>query len=195
MSPIAILKKKVKFFLARNFGMYVTPSETDKVRHLVLPYCSGKGCDVGFGGNKIKRKDCDSIDLPIPYTIVGRDKLDIKCDIMNQEIPVPDNTYDYVYTSHLIEDFVDTLDGLKKFVRVLKSGGNLILVFPDQGVYEGYCKARNEPPNPHHIHAEMGMQYMLETMAKVPGIRYEQLFSSNCEIDYNVILVLKVTKI
>ena len=189
------LERKIKGTLGRWFGIkFKGPSETSKVRHWVLPYCTGKGCDVGFGGDKIMKVNCDGIDFAQPYTYTGKDKVDIPCDVINNEIPVPDNTYDYVYTSHLIEDFVDTKDALKKFIRILKNGGNLILVFPDQPKYEVYCKEMGVPMNPYHIHADMGYDLMLARMNEIPGISYEILYSNNCEIDYNVVMVLKVTK-
>src|ERR1700737_3186395 len=160
-----ILEKKIKGTLSRWFGIrFQYPSETAKVRHWVLPYCTGKGCDIGFGGDKIVKVNCDGIDFTQPYTYTGKDKVDIGCDVINNEIPIADNTYDYVYTSHLIEDFVDTKDALQKFIRILKNGGNLVLVFPDQPVYEAYCKNLGIPMNPYHIHADMGYDYMLKRL-------------------------------
>ncbi len=190
------IDRKVKGTLSRWFGIrFKGPSETSKVRHWVLPYCTGKGCDVGFGGDKIRKTDCDGIDFEQPYTYTGRDKVDIPCDVIHNEIPVPDNTYDYVYTSHLIEDFADTKDALRKFIRILKNGGNLILVFPDQPEYEVYCRDRHVPLNPYHVHPDMGMQYMLDRLNELEGIRYETLYTNNCEIDYNVVMVLKIQKL
>ena len=190
-----ILERKIKGTLSRWFGIkFQSGSETSKVRHWVLPYCTGKGCDVGFGGDKIMKVDCDGIDFPQPYTNTGKDKVDIGCDVINNEIPVADNTYDYVYTSHLIEDFTDTKDALRKFIRVLKNGGNLILVFPDQPKYEVYCREIGIPMNPYHVHADMGHDYMLARLHELEGISYEILFSSNCEVDYNVVIVLKINK-
>ena len=195
MSLAFTLERKIKGTLSRWFGIrFQSASETAKVRNWVLPYCIGKGCDVGFGGDKIMKTDCDGIDFPQPYTFTGKDKVDIGCDVINNEIPVPDNTYDYVYTSHLIEDFVDTNDALRKFIRILKNGGNLILVFPDQPKYEVFCKSINIPMNPYHVHPDMGYDYMLARLNEISGISYEMIFSSNCEIDYNVVMVLKVTK-
>ena len=188
-------ERKIKGTLSRWFGIrFQHPSETAKVRQWVLPYCTGKGCDVGFGGDKVKKTDCDGIDFPQPYAFAGKDKVDIACDVINGDIPVADNTYDYVYTSHLIEDFADTTDALNKFVRILKPGGNLILVFPDQPKYEVYCKSINLPMNPYHVHPDMGYEFMKKRLAEVPGISYSELFVSNCEIDYNVVMVLKVAK-
>lgn len=191
-----VLERKIKGTLSRWFGIrFQSGSETSKVRNWVLPYCIGKGCDIGFGGDKIMKVNCDGIDFPQPYTFVGKDKVDIGCDVINNEIPVQDNTYDYVYTSHLIEDFVDTKDALIKFIRILKNGGNLILVFPDQPVYEIYCRNLGIPMNPYHIHATMGYGFMMEKIKEIPGITYETVFTNNCEVDYNVVIVLKVNKL
>ena len=196
MSLAFILERKIKGTISRWFGIrFQSASETAKVRNWVLPYCIGKGCDIGFGGDKIMKTNCDGIDFPQPYTYTGKDKVDIGCDVINNEIPVPDNTYDYVYTSHLIEDFVDTNDALRKFIRILKNGGNLILVFPDQPKYEMFCKSINIPMNPYHVHADMGYDYMLARLNEISGISYKMIFSSNCEIDYNVVMVLKITRL
>jgi ubiquinone/menaquinone biosynthesis C-methylase UbiE len=185
------LLNKVK----RKLGIpIIYPSETSKVRHLILQYCNGKGCDIGFGGDKVKKENCLGIDYSQPYAYTGKDKVDIACDVMNEKIPVADDSFDYVYTSHLIEDFVDTKMALVEFIRILKSGGNLILVFPDQPKYEQYCKLTGQPLNTHHIHKTMGSEFMLQRLNEITGISYELLFLSDCEIDYNVIQVLKIIK-
>jgi SAM-dependent methyltransferase len=190
-----IRDRKIKGTLSKWFGLrFQHPSETAKVRAWVLPYCIGKGCDIGFGGDKVKKTDCDGIDFPQPYAFAGKDAVDIPCDVINGDIPVADNTYDYVYTSHLIEDFSDTSDALKKFIRILKNEGTLILVFPDQPAYEKYCLAIKQPMNPYHVHADMGYAYMKKHLDEISGIRYAELFSNNCEIDYNVVMVLKIYK-
>lgn len=195
MSVLFTLERKIKGTLARWFGLkFKNPSETSKVRRWVMPYCIGKGCDIGFGGDKIVKANCDGIDFPQPYTYTGKDKVDIGCDVINNEIPVPDNTYDYVYSSHLIEDFADTGDALRKFIRILKNGGTLILVFPDQPVYEVYCRNLGIPMNPYHVHADMGLEYMLKQLDQLTGISYELIFNSNCEVDYNVVMVMKIHK-
>ena len=190
-----IRDRKIKGTLSRWFGIrFQHPSETSKVREMVRPYCMGKGCDIGFGGDKVMKVNCDGIDYPQPYAFAGKDKVDIACDVIKGDIPLPDNTYDYVYTSHLIEDFADTADALKKFIRILHPGGNLILVFPDQPKYEIYCREINLPMNPYHVHADMGYDYMKRQLDALPGIHYKELFSSNCAIDYNVVMVLQVEK-
>ena len=169
-------------------------SETSRVRHLVLEYCNGLGCDIGFGGDKVKKQNCLGIDYPQPYAYTGKDKVDIACDVMNEKIPVADNHFDYVYTSHLIEDFVDTIAALKEFVRILKSEGNLILVFPDQVKYEEYCIKTGQPVNTHHVHKNMGYDYMIAQLDKLENTKYQILYKSDREITYNVVIVAKIIK-
>ena len=196
MDSLTKVKRRIKIIISNIFGIvFFDASETSRVRHLVLPYCVGYGCDIGFGGEKIVQMSCDGIDLPLPYAFVGKDKIDIPCDVIKEEIPVEDNRYNYVYSSHLIEDFADTSDALKKFIRILKSEGNLILVFPDQQKYEEICNRTGQPINEHHVHASMGYDYMLQQLNGLKNIRCEVLFSSNCEINYNVVIVAKIIKL
>src|SRR5882757_135818 len=151
------LQKTIKYKIAKIFGVHKKyVSETSKVRDMVLQYCEGFGCDVGFGGDKIKKEHCLGIDLKNPYSNTKGEKVDIACDMGKESIPVADNYFDYVYSSHLIEDFEDTNRILADFVRVCKSGGNIILVFPDQQVYEKFCAATGQLVNVHHVHKNMG---------------------------------------
>lgn len=185
------LIRKIK----RKLGIKeIYPSETSKVRHLVINYCQGQGCDIGFGGDKIKKENCTGIDYAQPYAYTGKDKVDIACDVMNEKIPVADNTFDYVYTSHLIEDFTDTKQALEDFIRILKPGGTLILVFPDQQKYEAHCRRTGQTLNTHHIHKEMGLSFMHSRLREISHIKYDSLFTSDCDIDYNVVMVLKIQK-
>lgn len=186
---------KILNWLKRKLGFPIMHrSETSKVRHLVMTWCIGKGCDVGFGGDKVVKENCDGIDFANPYTYTGKDKVDIPCTIGKENIPVADSSYDYLYSSHLIEDFEDTLLVLRDFVRVIKNNGILILVFPDQPKYEAHCRETKQPLNLHHVHSDMGLNYMLAEMELIKEVKFEILFTSNCEIDYNVILVAKVLK-
>ena len=187
--------KKLIRKIKRKLGIKIIyKSETSKVRDLVLSYCVGHGCDIGFGGDKIQKINCDGIDYAQPYAFTGKDPVDIVCDVLNDPIPVADSTYDYVYTSHLIEDFADTKKALREFNRILKPGGNLILVFPDQPKYEEVCRKTGQPLNMHHVHRNMGMKFMYDRLNEIQNLGYTVLFESNCEIDYNVVMVLKLLK-
>jgi len=117
--------------------------------------------------------------------------------LRKEKLPVADNHFDFVYSSHLVEDFPDTKAILSDFCRVLKSGGNIITVIPDQPIYEAYCKQHGQYLNPHHVHANMGLNFLRNLMNEIAAENkwtIQELFSSNCEIDYNVVLVHKITK-
>lgn len=195
---MATIKDKIERRVKKVLGIHEKHgSETAKVRHLVLPYCNGLGCDVGFGGDKVKKENCLGIDFKKPYAHAGEDKVDIACDLSKDAIPVEDNYFDYVYSSHLIEDFEDTGRVLWDFVRITKSGGNVILVFPDQPKYEAICNATGQVLNQYHVHKNMGFDYMIKCLGEIAkdyGFNWEILFSSNCEIDYNVVIVIKIIK-
>lgn len=179
----------------RKLGIKIMyQSETSKVRHLVIDFCIGKGADVGFGGDKIKKTDCLGIDLTLPYAYTGSDKVDISCNIGTEEINLPDNCLDYLYSSHLIEDFEDTVSIINKFIRVLKDKGTLVLVFPDQKVYEEHCLKTGQPLNLHHVHKDMGLNFMKDKLNKSKAKGFDILYESNCIIDYNVILIIKIFK-
>ena len=188
-----MLKKLVNKVRGRLGLPIYHKSETEKVRKMVLPFCHGFGADVGFGGDKVKKDNCLGIDYAQPYAHAGKDKVDVAVDLHKELIPLPDNHLDYLYTSHLIEDFPDTGRLLREFIRLIKPGGNLILVFPDQKIFEEVCKRTGQPLNPYHVHADMGFDYMKKEMEKT-GTNTELIYSSNCEIDYNVVMVYRVIR-
>jgi SAM-dependent methyltransferase len=48
----------------------------------------------------------------------------------------PDETYDFVHSSHCLEHLVDVREGLRNWFRVVRPGGHLIVVVPDEDLYE-----------------------------------------------------------
>lgn len=49
---------------------------------------------------------------------------------------VADETYDFVHSSHCLEHLVEPREGLANWLRVLKSGGYLVITVPDEDLYE-----------------------------------------------------------
>lgn len=49
---------------------------------------------------------------------------------------IPDESYDFVHTSHCLEHMVDPQVALQNWLRILKPGGHLICLIPDEDLYE-----------------------------------------------------------
>jgi predicted SAM-dependent methyltransferase len=71
-----------------------------------------------------------------------------------------DGVLDWVYSSHVLEDFPGTLSVVNEWLRVLRIGGRLILFLPDEQLYRAHCQSQGRPPNAHHIHERFGPDYL-----------------------------------
>jgi tetratricopeptide (TPR) repeat protein len=49
---------------------------------------------------------------------------------------VPDESFDFVHSSHCLEHMVDPMAALQRWFDVLKPGGHMVLLFPDEDMYE-----------------------------------------------------------
>lgn len=49
---------------------------------------------------------------------------------------IPDDSLDFVHSSHCLEHMVDPAIALRNWIRVLKPGGHLICLIPDEDMYE-----------------------------------------------------------
>jgi len=56
----------------------------------------------------------------------------LKVDIVapGDQLPVPDNSQDFVISSHVIEHFFDPIKALKEWLRVVKPGGYIFVIGP-----------------------------------------------------------------
>jgi SAM-dependent methyltransferase len=135
-------------------------SETDKCRARLAPYCVGYGLDLGFGGDPIT-KHAIRVDMPQPYKIVGRVPLPVQLGGHAEDLYwFRDGVLDFVYSSHLLEDFEDTEAVLREWLRVLRPGGRLIIYCPDEQVYRTHCRTTGQQPNSHHVHADFSLRYV-----------------------------------
>lgn len=67
------------------------------------------------------------------------------------DLPFDDNSLGFVYSSHLLEDFLDWTPLLKEWVRVLKPYGRLIILIPDKKLWAKAIE-EGQPPNCAHKH-------------------------------------------
>ena len=49
---------------------------------------------------------------------------------------VPDNAFDFVHSSHTLEHLRDPREGLRNWLRIVRAGGYLIVIVPDEDLYE-----------------------------------------------------------
>lgn len=91
-------------------------------------YVKGKVIDIGVG--RIDTHD-------------GADPLTPDCDTWDKDNGdatymkgVEDETYDTVYTSHLLEHLNNPVEAIKNWFRILKKGGHLIICVPHRDLYE-----------------------------------------------------------
>jgi SAM-dependent methyltransferase len=145
-------------------------SETSKVRASLAPFCAGDGIDVGFGGDPIL-PSAIAMDLPERYARYLENPQHLHGDASKLHW-FRDGVLDYVFSSHVLEDFQDTAAVLREWLRVLKPGGRLVLFLPDEQTYRAYCAGQGKPPNAHHVHANFGPEY-LKSCLPPDGIEIE----------------------
>ena len=162
-------------------------SETALCRRRLKRFCKGNGLDLGYGGDPIV-PDAITVDLPTPYRNAGNAPLNIRGDATNL-FWFKNAVLDYVYSSHLLEDFMDTKSILKEWLRVLKSGGYLILYCPDEKKYRKHCKKTGQTYNQNHKIDDFSLEYVLGVLKEIGD--FEIVHSnSQCEV-YSFELVVR----
>ena len=105
-------------------------------------YFVGQGIDIGSGSDSI------SIYNEL-YPLMG--------DVLDWDIPqgdaqllsdIQDHRFNFVHSSHCLEHMIDPFVAIKNWFRVLRPGGHLILLIPDEDLYE--MGTFPSPRNPDH---------------------------------------------
>ncbi len=114
--------------------------EVEKVRSRVISFCRGMGLDVGCGFQKIS---------PKAIGIDQHGKLNtIDLDAQNLYL-FKDDQFDYLFSSHCLEDCVNIEKAMREWIRVIKPGGYLILYLPHEDLYP---KVGTQGYNFQHLH-------------------------------------------
>ncbi len=149
-------------------GVRTSPlaSETSVHRPNLSGYCQGDGVDLGFGGDPIN-ETAVRIDLPSPYSS-GVFPTQLAGDATRLHW-FADDALDYVFSSHLLEDFEDTAFVLREWLRVLKAGGFLVIGCPDEVRYRNYCAIMGHPRNEHHVHTDFSLSQVRRLLEEIGG--------------------------
>lgn len=129
----------------------------------------GYGVDLGYGGDPIT-PHAIRVDMPTPYAKVGEYPVQLGGDAANL-VWFRDETLDFVFSSHLLEDFEDTATVLREWLRVLKPGGRLVIFCPDEQRFRAHCARTSQPYNPCHKHAYFSLGFVKELLGNIGSNR------------------------
>jgi len=119
-------------------------------------YCQGKGLDIGASSSRPENRwwkplklDCEAWEEAGGIHAEST-RPELTGDATYME-GIPDETYDWVQASHLLEHIPDAEVALKNWMRILKPGGFLIICVPHADYYE---RKGIKPSlhNKHHVH-------------------------------------------
>lgn len=165
-------------------------SETSNYRNYLIDFCSGYGVDVGFGGDPII-PSAITIDNPEGcMAYCGDHPLNLGGDARKLSW-FSDDSLDYVYSSHCLEDFENTKEILVEWLRVLKPGGKIVLLLPDQRRYEEICQKNGIEPNVAHKIKEFGIQYVENIVYEIKNAKV--IYKKDFLEGYNFIVVIEKT--
>ena len=109
-------------------------NETSKIRDEVIQYCQGCGFDLGCGDEKIS-KEAIGIDSGEEWdTSKNLSCVNIK-EHMDDLMIFNSNSFDYAYSSHLLEHLKDPEKMILEMCRVVKPGGHVVIYLPDKVLY------------------------------------------------------------
>lgn len=82
-----------------------------------------------------------------------------------------DGVLDYVFSSHCLEDIVDTKSALREWCRVLKPGGFLLLTCPNEQAYRAFA---GDARNLAHKHENFSLEFVLSKLPSFMRILHKQ---------------------
>jgi SAM-dependent methyltransferase len=131
-------------------------------RHALFPICRGVGLDVGCGSNKT-HPDAIGVDL----TPKGQRGVDggQKNEVSQSDIVASgdnlymftDQSFDYIVQRHNLEHYQDPVKALQEWYRLLKPGGILGMVIPD----DRHCDTIKLDPTHKHVFTPSSLQRIL----------------------------------
>lgn len=96
----------------------------------VSRYFVGKGIDIGCGNDSLAQY---SWCFPLVTSIKSWDIPDGDAQHMSG---VENETFDFIVSSHCLEHLHDPYESMTNWCRILKPGGYMVIVVPDEDLYE-----------------------------------------------------------
>ena len=146
-------------------------SETSRCRERLKKYCTGYGLDIGYGGDPII-PTAITVDMPTPYAVMGVAPLNLGGDARSLYW-FKDDVLDYVFSSHLLEDFPENeiQPILAEWLRVIRPNGCIILYCPDEQKFRKHCTDTGQPYNAHHNIANFSLNFIKNILKSFPDVK------------------------
>lgn len=168
------------------------PSETSKYRHLTTPYCIGNGVDIGSGGDPVV---AHAIQVELPKKEYSHYRMGDVHGVPIQwhgdcfDLPFKNNVLDFVYSSHLIEDFSRErwIPLFTEWVRVLKPGGKLVVLVPEYTRWRYAIEVLGQRPNCSHWNPEPSLGDLTNAFEKLNLRCIKERLTECHENDYTII--------
>ena len=90
----------------------------------------GRGLDVGCGSDPLTKEDWPKVTEVVPYDV----SLGHKDGMFLPEIK--DGEFDFVHSSHCLEHLLNPRSAMTNWLRVLRPGGFIVALFPEEFLYE-----------------------------------------------------------
>ena len=169
-------------------------SETAAARPFLAKYCNGIGLDMGFGGSAIV-PNALTFDMPKSYcpSFEGHTQI-LRGDCKNLSY-FCDHALDYIYSSHLLEDFTysELIPIIFEWRRVLKIGGLLIINCPDQQKFLAHCHKTGQAINFAHKENDFSLNTFYNNVIR-NTYDWEKVYENSSAGAYSWYLVLKKLK-
>lgn len=107
----------------------------------VNKYFVGSGIDIGCGDDPLSKY---TQQFPLMTSLKPWDLNDGDAQLMAS---VPDETYDFVHSSHCLEHMYDPYEAFDNWIRICKPGGHIITTIPDEDLYEQGVWPSNHNPD------------------------------------------------
>ena len=93
---------------------------------------------------------------------------------------VADNTYDFVHSSHCLEHMRDPARAMHNWLRILKPGGHLVCLVPDEDLYEQL--QAEEPKANLNACTKVLVNHCLIYCLRIKGVRSRIIAGQNVEV-------------
>lgn len=161
-------------------------AEIHKAHDIIEPYLKGNVLELGSGGwpccphaiqLDLQRFHHPEYDLP-PVQLVWN---------AFTRLPFDNGTFDTLVASHVLEDTSDWFPVLREWMRVVKTGGHLIIQVPDLKRFRAVVAANPLAENPNHKHESFVGELSMYA-EKLGGLRVI-LDKFQPETDYNILFI------